>query len=91
MSVFPNNRFSISYGGDFCSLPKIRMKESLPSGDPLVAAKYQEFLQKRTFVLGVRFFFIKTKKKKTKHLVTVCSLESNDGKELGQRKAVRKG
>ena len=55
MSVFPNNCFSISYGGDFCSLPKIRMKESLPSGDPLVAAKYQEFLQKRTFVLDVRF------------------------------------
>ena len=39
----------------FGSLPKIRMKESLPSGDPLVAAKYQEFLQKRTFVLDVRF------------------------------------
>ena len=66
------------------------MKESLPSGDPLVAAKYQEFLQKRTFVLDVRFFD-KTEKKKTKDLVTVCSLESNDGKELGQRKAVRKG
>ena len=66
------------------------MKESLPSGDPLVAAKYQEFLQKRTFVLDVRFFD-KTEKKKTKHLVTVCSLESNDGKELGQQKAVRKG
>ena len=91
MSVFPNNRFSISYGGDFSSLPKIRMKEGLPSGDPLVAAKYQEFLQKRE-ILSLTFnYLIKTEKRKTKHLVTVCSLESNDGKELGQQKAVRKG
>ena len=55
-SVFPNNCVSISYGGDFCSLPKIRMKEGLPSRDPLVAAKYQELLQKRTFVLDFHFF-----------------------------------
>ena len=67
------------------------MKEGLPSGDPLVAAKYQEFLQKRTFLSSMFNFLTKTEKMKTKHLVTVCSLESNDGKELGRQKAVRMG